>query len=57
MKINQFALYRVDKQKEGKKLWQLSYQEVRERHLPVRIDSYKVVHVDAFDPEEKANDI
>lgn len=57
MKNNQFALYRVDKQKEGKELWQLSYQEVSERHLPVRIDSYKVVHVDAFDPEEKANEI
>ncbi|MBS6194488.1 MAG: DUF4316 domain-containing protein [Clostridiales bacterium] len=57
MKNNQFALYRVDKQKEGKKLWQLSYQEVSERHLPVRIDSYKVVHVDVFDPEEKANEI
>ena len=27
MKLNQFALYRVDQQKEGKVLWHLPYQK------------------------------
>ena len=41
MKINQFALYRVNKMTAGRKLWHLSYNEVREQNLAVRVEFYR----------------
>ena len=45
MKLNQFAVYRVDQQTAGKALWHLPYQEARAecvdycRKLPINLDS------------------
>lgn len=41
MKINQFALYRVNKMTAGRKLWHLSYNEVREKNFAVRVEFYQ----------------
>mgnify|MGYP000696751962 CR=1 FL=1 len=32
MKLNQFAVYRVDQQTAGKALWHLPYQEARQQN-------------------------
>ena len=33
MKLNQFAVYRVDQQTAGKALWHLPYQEARQQNV------------------------
>lgn len=53
MKLNQYALYRVDKNKEGRELWHLSYQEARERKLPIRIESYRQMQIGELEKNEK----
>ena len=57
MKINQFALYRVNKMTAGRKLWHLSYNEVREKNLAVRVEFYRHMMVGEMKPDETANDI
>ena len=53
MKLNQYALYRVDKNKEGRELWHLSYQEARERKIPIRIESYRQMQIGELEKNEK----
>lgn len=53
MKLNQYALYRVDKNKEGRELWHLSYQEARERKIPIRIESYRQMQIGELEKDEK----
>lgn len=53
MKLNQYALDRVDKNKEGRELWHLSYQEARERKLPIRIESYRQMQIGELGKDEK----
>ena len=57
MKINQFALYRVNKMTAGRKLWYLSYNEVREKNLFVRVEFYRHMMVGEMKPDETANEI
>lgn len=53
MKLNQYALYRVDQNKDGRELWHLSYQEARERKLPIRIESYRQMQIGELEKDEK----
>ena len=57
MKINQFALYRVNKMTAGRKLWHLSYNEVREKNLAIRVEFYRHMMVGEMKLDETANDI
>lgn len=57
MQTNQYAIYRVDPNKKGRKLKHLPYQEVRRKKLPVRMDYYKQIHLGIMEPEEKVRDI
>ena len=57
MKINQFALYRVNKMTAGRKLWHLTYNEVREKNFAVRVEFYQHMMVGEMKPDETANDI
>lgn len=57
MKINQFAIYRIDKNTKGKDLWHLPFYEVRAKKLHIRIEYYKMLHIDEMEKNEKANDI
>lgn len=57
MKLNQFAVYRVNKNSEGRKLWHLSYQEAVSRKLPIRIEFYKQMIVGKLKDREIANDL
>lgn len=57
MRINQFALYRVNKMIAGRKLWHLSYNEVREQDLAIRIKYYRQIAIDEMQKAETANDV
>ena len=57
MKINQFALYRVNKMTAGRKLWHLYYNEVREKNLAVRVEFCRHMMIGEMRPDETANDI
>lgn len=52
MNINQFALYRVNQDTEGKVLWHLSYQEAMSRKLKIRIEFYKQMEVGKLKEDE-----
>lgn len=41
MKNDQFAVYRVNRNSEGRDLWHLSYQEAVSRKLAIRIEHYR----------------
>ena len=57
MLINQYAIYRVDSNKKGSQLKHMPYQEVRIKKLPIRVDSYKQIHLDKMDPTDTAMSI
>ena len=57
MKIDQFALYRVNKMTAGRKLWHLTYNEVREKNFAVRVEFYRHMMVGEMKPDETANEI
>lgn len=57
MMINQFAIYRVDIATAGKELKHLPYHEVRAKKIPVRIESYKQMHMGEMESSERAIDI
>lgn len=52
MNINQFALYRVNQDTEGKMLWHLPYQEAMSRKLKIRIEFYKQMEVGKLKEDE-----
>jgi len=54
MKDNQFAVYRVNRNSEGRELWHLSYQEVVSRKLPIRIEYYRQMDIRPLLPGETA---
>ena len=43
MKLNQFAVYRVDQQTAGKALWHLPYQEARQQNVSITVENYRVI--------------
>lgn len=57
MKLNQFAIYRVNQQTEGKVLWHLPYQEAIRQNVPIRIESYRLISIQPMQEEEKVSDI
>lgn len=54
MKNNQFAVYRVDCNSEGRELWHLSYQEAVSRKLAIRIEHYRQMDIRPLLPGETA---
>lgn len=54
MKNNQFAVYRVDRNSEGRDLWHLSYQEAVSRKLAIRIEHYRQIDLRPLLPGESA---
>ena len=43
MKLNQFAVYRVDQQTEGKVLWHLPYQEAIQQNVSIIVENYRLI--------------
>lgn len=54
---NQAALYRVNKLTPGKDLWHKSYEEVQVQKLQVRIELYRMIHMEAMEPNETISTI
>lgn len=52
MKINQFAVYRVNNTVEGRKIWKHSMEYVRKNKLKVIIENYHQIYLDAFPRQE-----
>ena len=57
MKLNQFAVYRVNQQTEGKVLWHLPYQEAIRQNVPIRVESYRLISIQPMQEEETVSDI
>lgn len=57
MKLNQFAIYRVNQQTEGKALWHLPYQEAIRQKISVRVEYYRQVSIEKMQEDEKVTDI
>lgn len=57
MKLNQFAIYRVNQQTEGKALWHMPYQEVIRQKISVRVEYYRLVSIEKMQEDEKVTDI
>ena len=57
MKLNQFAVYRVDQQTEGKVLWHLPYQEAIQQNVSITVENYRLVSIHEMQEEEKVADI
>ena len=57
MKLNQFAVYRVDQQTAGKALWHLPYQEARQQNVLITVENYRLVSIHEMQEEEKVADI
>ena len=57
MKLNQFAVYRVDQQIAGKALWHLPYQEARQQNVLITVENYRLVSIHEMQEEEKVADI
>ena len=54
MKNDQFAVYRVNRNSEGRDLWHLSYQEAVSRKLAIRIEHYRQMDIRPLLPGENA---
>ena len=57
MKLNQFAVYRVDQQTAGKALWHLPYQEARQQNVSITVENYLLVSIHEMQENEKVADI
>lgn len=57
MKLNQFAVYRVDQQTAGKALWHLPYQEARQQNVLITVENYRLVSIHEMQENEKVADI
>ena len=51
MKFNQFAVYRVNQQTEGKVLWHLPYQEARQQNVLITVENYRLVSIHEMQEE------
>lgn len=51
---DQFAVYRVNRNSEGRDLWHLSYQEAVSRKLAIRIEHYRQMDIRPLLPGENA---
>ena len=57
MKLNQFAVYRVDQQTAGKALWHLPYQEARQQNVLITVENYRLISIHEMQENEKVADI
>lgn len=57
MKLNHFALYRVDRNTDGKVLWHLPYQEASRQAVPIRVEYYRQMSIQTMQDKEKVTDI
>ena len=57
MKLNQFAVYRVNQQTEGKILWHLPYQEAIHQNVPITVKNYRLIFIHEIQENEKVADI
>ena len=57
MKLNQFAVYRVDQQTAGKTLWHLPYQEARQQNVSITVENYRLISIHEMQENEKVADI
>lgn len=57
MKLNQFAVYRVDQQTEGKVLWHLPYQEAIRQNVSIIVENYRLISIHEMQENEKVADI
>lgn len=57
MKLNQFAVYRVNQQTEGKVLWHMPYQEAVRQKILVRVEYYRQMLIERMQGDEKVTDI
>ena len=57
MKLNQFAVYRVNQQTEGKVLWHLPYQEAIQQNVSIIIENYRLISIHEMQEKEKVADI
>ena len=55
MKNDQFAVYRVNRNSEGRDLWHLSYQEAVSRKLAIRIEHYRQMDIRPLLPGGECN--
>ena len=53
MKLNQFAVYRVDQQTAGKALWHLPYQEARQQNVSITVENYRLVSIHEMQENDK----
>lgn len=53
MKLNQFAVYRVDQDTEGKILWHLPYQEAVHQDVSISVDYYRKLSIHKIQGDEK----
>lgn len=52
MKLNQFAVYRVDQNTEGKVLWHLPYQEAVHQAVAISVDYYRKLSIHKIQRDE-----
>lgn len=54
MKINQYAVYRVDMNTPGRKLWHHSFEYANEKKIPVKIEYYKQYRLEPMKKDDSA---
>ena len=57
MKLNQFAVYRVDQNTEGKVLGHLQYKEASRQNVPICVEHYRQMSIQSVQETEKVMDI
>ena len=57
MKLNQFAVYRVNQQTEGKALQHMLYQEAIHQKILIRVEYYRQMSIEKMQEDERATDI
>ena len=54
MKLNQYAVYRVDQTSPGKVLWHKSYSEVQQEKLSIQFEYYRQQRIEKVSPKDTA---
>lgn len=54
MKLNQYAVYRVDQTSSGKALWRLPYDMVQKKKLQIRIEFYRQQRIEKVSADDTA---
>ena len=52
MKLNQYAVYRVDQTSSGKALWRLPYDMVQKKKLQIRIEFYRQQRIEKISVDD-----